>query len=618
MWQLSRGCYGSFALFHSKPSSHEIFNAFSIYCFFLFLPFFSFGQWHDVHWFFGYDVVDPPPPLEGYYFGAMTVYFLEYPVVPEMSSSVPMDFADAAEAVFSDSTGQLVFYSNGCYINGAHHQPLPSCMELNPGDVYDTHCGQPLETPYDGYPGQHWGCFLPMPENDSLIYLFHRDQDYEAPYLPNFYYTLLNRHLNEGWGDCVEKNVPLLSEENLGFFTVTKHANGRDWWIVVPEKDENSYHLFLLTPQGVSNEGLVEQMPELPVNPYGFGVCSFSPDGGTLARYELRDAVYVYDFDRCDGSLSNPRVYDLPDTMYWGNDLEFSANNRFIYVTEAAHIYQIDLWEDDITKALDTVAVYNGTEMPFPVNFYTIIRGADGRIYISANNGVSAKTVINHPNKKGVACDVQQAGLLLQHYSGIGTLPFYPNYRLGPIDGSSCDTLGLDNLPLAWWRYEDSSLVVEFTDNSFYEPENWYWDFGDGYSSTEVNPVHEYEHGGVYEVCLTVSNANGSDTFCRNLRLQGSGTTGSSEALSGLSMSLYPNPLRGGEPVYLEFSTALPLSCVWKLYDADGRLLQERNLPLGAVRYKLPLTARLPSGLYFWALEDGKGQRLLYGKVVVL
>jgi len=36
----------------------------------------------------------------------------------------------------------------------------------------------------------------------------------------------------------------------------------------------------------------------------------------------------------------------------------------------------------------------------------------------------------------------------------------------------------------------------------------YYWEFGDGKSSTAVAPIHKYEHAGVYKVCLTVVTPN--------------------------------------------------------------------------------------------------------------
>jgi PKD repeat protein len=54
-------------------------------------------------------------------------------------------------------------------------------------------------------------------------------------------------------------------------------------------------------------------------------------------------------------------------------------------------------------------------------------------------------------------------------------------------------------------------LTVHFTDHSMYAPTQYYWQFGDGATSTEVNPTHTYTRSGVYIVRLHVSNAAGSD-----------------------------------------------------------------------------------------------------------
>lgn len=60
-------------------------------------------------------------------------------------------------------------------------------------------------------------------------------------------------------------------------------------------------------------------------------------------------------------------------------------------------------------------------------------------------------------------------------------------------------------------------LEVQFinqTDLMF--PVNTYlWDFGDGSSSSELDPVHLYESSGEYDVSLTVTNSQGSDTIIK-------------------------------------------------------------------------------------------------------
>jgi PKD repeat protein len=55
-------------------------------------------------------------------------------------------------------------------------------------------------------------------------------------------------------------------------------------------------------------------------------------------------------------------------------------------------------------------------------------------------------------------------------------------------------------------------FTVMFNDLSTGNPTSWKWDFGDGTTSTEQNPVHVYEHEGAYDVTLTVSNSYGTDT----------------------------------------------------------------------------------------------------------
>ncbi|AKJ37834.1 PKD domain-containing protein [Methanosarcina barkeri] len=58
-------------------------------------------------------------------------------------------------------------------------------------------------------------------------------------------------------------------------------------------------------------------------------------------------------------------------------------------------------------------------------------------------------------------------------------------------------------------------LTVEFTDNSTGIPTAWKWSFGDGTTSREQNPEHQYLQGGSYKVTLTVVNVAGSSTVTK-------------------------------------------------------------------------------------------------------
>ena len=55
------------------------------------------------------------------------------------------------------------------------------------------------------------------------------------------------------------------------------------------------------------------------------------------------------------------------------------------------------------------------------------------------------------------------------------------------------------------------SLVVEFEDLSTGNPDTWLWDFGNGNSSSQQNPIVVYSSPGIYTVKLTVSDASNQD-----------------------------------------------------------------------------------------------------------
>ena len=56
---------------------------------------------------------------------------------------------------------------------------------------------------------------------------------------------------------------------------------------------------------------------------------------------------------------------------------------------------------------------------------------------------------------------------------------------------------------------------VQFTDLSEYLPSSWYWDFGDGETSTEQNPVHTFNHSGKFNVKLYAENQYGVDSIVK-------------------------------------------------------------------------------------------------------
>lgn len=71
--------------------------------------------------------------------------------------------------------------------------------------------------------------------------------------------------------------------------------------------------------------------------------------------------------------------------------------------------------------------------------------------------------------------------------------------------------------PVAGFSYKTSHpFYVHFTNNS-YDATSYLWDFGDGITSSEKNPIHKYSGKGVYKVVLTAKGNGKTDTYTKNI-----------------------------------------------------------------------------------------------------
>jgi plastocyanin/PKD repeat protein len=75
------------------------------------------------------------------------------------------------------------------------------------------------------------------------------------------------------------------------------------------------------------------------------------------------------------------------------------------------------------------------------------------------------------------------------------------------------------------FEYEKTTnpKVVQFFEKAIGGASSWEWDFADGNLSTERNPMHSYEEGGSYNVCLSVTNAENQciKTYCNKVNIGG-------------------------------------------------------------------------------------------------
>jgi hypothetical protein len=567
----------------------------------LLLPQMALSQLHDNNWIFGNQndtILDNGR-------GIQVLTFLDGSVKIEQNTQLQRFNFWETNTSFSDSTGNVLSYTNAVHIGN-------SAWDIMDGGEYLTDAFEP-----GGELHTQWVLILPWPgQAHKQLYFYERENHTSAlsVHATHLYSATIDMTFNAGLGRVTERDI-LLIEDTLavGKLSAVKHANGRDWWVLVNEERSNRFYRILVDTGGVHLLG--SQTVGVTVVD-GVGQSAFSPNGEHYAIYNtvsvaLGAYIDLYDFDRCEGLLYNHRQFHFIERN-WGG-LAFSPNSRYLYINYFTEAFQYDLEAPDVWASQVQVAEYDGFLDPFHTTFYKMQLAPDGKIYSSSTNGVKSLHVIHRPDEPGLACQYQQHGIALPTYNSF-SMPSFPNYRLGPLDGSPCDTLGLDNLPISWWRSEQDTLdplLVSFHDLSYYEPAEWYWDFGDPASgvwntSTDRHPEHPFSGPGAYEVCLRVVNANGEHTLCRTLQL---GSTLAENPAVQERVLVAPNPF--GNWLSVSLSTSLR-SPVLILYDQLGRVVLREPLSFGVTEIG---TGHLSSGIYFYIVE-AKGERVKSGKLI--
>jgi hypothetical protein len=173
---------------------------------------------------------------------------------------------------------------------------------------------------------------------------------------------------------------------------------------------------------------------------------------------------------------------------------------------------------EDVINFIGDAGIYYGN-----TDSYSLIRS-----FIGSYVGVTgASPWFNFQEATGITRDLASpTKVIAVQLSTGGSRPYSstptPTYTLIEVDVDG-------NILGSAWLYRPSSLsspyanfcasttsglaplIVNFYYRS-YQANSWLWDFGDGTTSTEQDPIHTYANPGSYTVSLTVTGVNGSDT----------------------------------------------------------------------------------------------------------
>ncbi len=401
-------------------------------CFFFFQIFSSLAQGRDNFWILGYKYSNGTN-------GNSILNFDTLPVVPH-KVDMGLNFLES-NACISDTRGNLLFYTNGVKILNRYGQTMVNGDSLNPGPYASSFQNHGLRI------GQGQ-IIIPFPGDTNKYYLFHETIDFNGNTTQPFhlFYSIIDMSLDSGKGAVSQKNIPAISDTLIaGEITSCKHANGRDWWVVVHRYKSTVFLSLLITPNGV--------FAQPPQNIGGIfkrgsgGQACISPDGKKYARYHQTDGLSVFDFDRCSGLFSNHKQINNIDSVFGLGGVSFSPNSNELYLNTDTKLYQFNLADTSqpLSNLKFLVAEWDSffsPSPPFATSFYLQQLAPDGKIYMSCGNGVPNLHVINYPDSIGLACGFVQHAIILPTVNGF-TIPNFPTYDLGADSGSVCDTLML-------------------------------------------------------------------------------------------------------------------------------------------------------------------------------
>ncbi|MBK8847311.1 MAG: hypothetical protein IPO27_12520 [Bacteroidetes bacterium] len=305
--------------------------------------------------------------------------------------------------------------------------------------------------------------FVPTLDDTNLFYIFHSG----VYTVKGFYFSILDKSANGGLGKIIVKNAPLIVNDWVGDCLIAiKSGNGKDWWIITKYSNDagftyiNRFYVYLVSSTGIS-----------PPIIQDFGNATdrvlqkiyFNNQGNKLMNINITGLMTEYNFDRCTGILSNPNII-FPeqtsniDRWFWegayspNDSLFYVAKNWYSFPNDTSMLLQYNLFATDIPASCDTL-----WQIKYPVTIGAIRLAPDNKMYVtcaydwgfplipypdSVRNMYNENLgVINYPDSIGAACNFTPFSFNLGGKRTYWGLPNNPDYSLGRLLGSPCDTL---------------------------------------------------------------------------------------------------------------------------------------------------------------------------------
>lgn len=171
-----------------------------------------------------------------------------------------------------------------------------------------------------------------------------------------------------------------------------------------------------------------------------------------------------------------------------------------------------------MTITINPTTIVNGTTCNVTVNFNNIYNGTDVNSINPASGHIPDGTIVNFSSTLGTfnpATATTTNGTASTIFTATNVLS---GNITATTDNQAVSTVIniIYPVPVANFTADNTNGTapgtVNFTDKSTGNITNYNWDFGDGSTSTDENPVHVYSTPGTYTVTLTVNGPGGCST----------------------------------------------------------------------------------------------------------
>ena len=363
---------------------------------------------------------------------------------------------NGGHSCINDSEGKLILMCNGAKL----YNKFGSIIE-NGDRIIDTQ----LYNFYNGTNVISQSSIIVLPFDSQIYNVFTPTISDSSWNLTTDRYDLMYLHqvdmkANNDSGKVIVKKKTVTKKvyySRVGM-SACRHANGKDWWLVKQGADTNIIYTFKVSKDSIIGP-FVQGFPLPKYNKFDrSGQMCFNQEATKIANVqEQPNQLFLADFNRCDGQITNHKVYNIPalliDSAVSDTALErlpsglcFSPNGLFLYVLMRSKVFQLDLLEPDSTLAWYLVSSIDTTWNQFNY-FYTAQLGPDNKIYIGHWNATNITwNIIENPNSKGIACNWCNRCLRFPSY-GATTPPNTINYNLG-ASPTLCHPLDTGNIKI--------------------------------------------------------------------------------------------------------------------------------------------------------------------------